>query len=114
VVAVVVERVAIQDLQDAYVLCRALGHAWDDNPTAQVDSQLYRASRGVLTLRCTRCTTERFDYINQMFEVATRYYRYPDHYKSIPGEGTRPNLRAELLRRSLLIRSARRRNGKRA
>lgn len=106
------ELVDIQDLQDAYVICRAIGHAWDDNPTAQVDSDLYRASRGVLALRCTRCTTERFDYVNQLFEVATRYYRYPDQYRSIPGQGSRPNLRGELLRRSLLIRSARR-NGKR-
>lgn len=103
------EMVSINDLKDEYVLCRTLGHSWDDNPTALVDSQLYRASRGVLALRCTRCTTERFDYINQSFEIGTRYYRYPPLYKSIPGEGTRPNLRGEMLKRSLLIRSARRR-----
>jgi hypothetical protein len=107
------EHVDIQDLNDNYLLCRALGHSWEDDPTAQVDSDLYRASRGVIAIHCTRCQTQRFDYINHLFEVANRYYRYPDHYRSIPGQGTRPNLRGEMLRRSLLIRSARqRRNGK--
>lgn len=106
------ELVAISDLRDAFVLCRTLGHAWDDNPGAEVDSALFRSSRGALALRCSRCATERFDYLNASLEVWQRYYRYPPHYTAIPGEGTRPNLRAELLRRSLLIRGHRSRNGK--
>jgi hypothetical protein len=107
-----VERVAITDLEDIYVLCRAIGHAWEDNPHAEVDSEMFRASRGAIALRCTRCTTERFDYIANDMTVFQRYYRYPRRYQSIPGEGTRPNLRGELLRRSILIRTAkRRRNG---
>ena len=97
--------VDIQELNDQYVLCRTLGHAWDDNPTAELDSRLYRTSKAALALRCVRCRTERFDYIDQDMLVSYRYYRYPPRYKSIPGQGTRPNLRAELLRRSLLIRT---------
>lgn len=107
-----VDRVDIRDLEDAYVICRTLGHAWDDNPNGEVQSDLFRASRGAITLRCTRCTTERFDYIAQDMTVFQRYYRYPSHYNTIRGQGTRPNLRGELFRRSLLIRGAKkRRNG---
>lgn len=98
------EKQRIEDLRDEFVLCRAIGHAWEDNPTAEVDSQWFRRSAGVLTLRCARCTTERFDYIGLNMKVFQRYYRYPDHYTTIPGEGSRPNLRGEMIRRSLLIR----------
>jgi hypothetical protein len=102
----------IRDLEDAFVVCRTLGHAWDDNPNGEVQSELFRASRGALILRCARCGAERFDYIANDMTVFQRYYRYPARYKSIPGQGSRPNLRSELLRRSLLIRAAkRRRNG---
>jgi len=107
------ERVSIQELRDEFVVCRGVGHSWDDNPTADVDSELFRTASGALALRCVRCGTERFDYIGNDMTVFRRYYRYPELYRSIPGEGSRPNLRAEMLRRSLLIRSARRRrNGK--
>jgi hypothetical protein len=100
----------IHDLQDEFVVCRALGHSWDDNPGAVVDSELFKAAQGVLALRCVRCTTERFDYIAKDMTVWQRYYRYPAKYTTIPGQGTRPNLRAELFKRSLLVR---RHNGKR-
>ena len=94
----------VADLTDAYVICRTLGHSWDDNPTAAVDSDLFRAAHAMLALRCTRCATERFDYIDRAMAVFKRYYRYPARYKTIPGQGTRPNLRAELVSRSLLVR----------
>jgi hypothetical protein len=94
----------ISELRDEYVVCRAIGHSWDDNPTAEVDGPLFRAATGCLALRCVRCTTERFDYIDSEMQVFQRYYRYPPQYQSIPGQETRPNLRGELLRRSVLIR----------
>jgi hypothetical protein len=94
----------ITELRDEIVICRTIGHSWDDNPGGQIDGPLARTSAGVLLLRCTRCTTERFDYINVQMLVFQRYYRYVDGYRSIPGQGTRPNLRGELLRRSVLIR----------
>jgi hypothetical protein len=37
--------------------------------------------------------------------VFHRYYRYPRLYNTIVGQGSRPNLRGELIRRSLLIRT---------
>jgi hypothetical protein len=104
------EQMEIHELTDKFLTCRALGHAWDDNPTAEVDGTLFKSSHGALALRCTRCRTERFDYLDNTMQVFQRYYRYPKRYTTIPGY-TRPDVRAEMLSRSLLIRA--RRNGKR-
>jgi hypothetical protein len=101
------EFMAITDLQDEYVVCRTVGHAWDDNPGAQLNGDMWKAATAGMALRCTRCFTERFDYIGKDMKVFGRYYRYPEHYTTIPGEGTRPNLRGEMFRRSLLIRRKR-------
>lgn len=104
------ELLEIHELTDKYLTCRMLGHAWDDYPNGEVDSDLFRKSRAVATLRCTRCRTERYDYLDKTLQVAYRYYKYPPRYTTIPGY-TRPDVRAEMLHRSLLLRS--RRNGKR-
>ena len=98
-----IERVDITELQDEYVICRTLGHSWDDFPNGEVDSVMFKQSRGVLCLRCTRCFAERYDYINVSMEVFHRYYRYPQRYNTIVGQGKRPNLRGEMFRRSLLV-----------
>lgn len=97
-------RVEISELRDEYVICRTIGHSWDDNISGDVDGPLARSAAAVLALRCVRCNSERFDYIDSEMSVFQRYYRYPPQYASIPGQGTRPNLRGELLRRSVLIR----------
>jgi hypothetical protein len=97
----------ISELRDEFLLCRTLGHAWDDNPTAEVDSQLFKASQGCLALRCTRCATERFDYLDNSMGVFTRYYRYPQGYEGVKRgeeEGLAPQFRAEMFSRSILIR----------
>lgn len=95
------------ELSDEFLVCRTLGHAWDDNPHAEVDSELFKASRGVLALRCTRCYTERFDYLDAQMGVFQRYYRYPDRYRGLSGDDRlAPSLRAEMFGRSLLIRKA--------
>lgn len=100
------ELMSISDLRDEYVLCRALGHSWDEYPGAEFSPSMWRASiGGALALRCTRCTAVRFDYIGADMKVFHRHYQYPEHYTTIPGEGTRPNLRGEMLKRSLLIRT---------
>lgn len=103
------EYVEITELQDRYLLCRSLGHAWDDYPNGEVDSQLFKSSTGAMVLRCTRCRTERYDYLDKQLQVSNRYYKYPARYTTIPGY-KRPDLRAEMLSRSLLIR---RRNSRR-
>jgi len=108
-----IERTDIANLLDEYVVCRTLGHSWDDNPGAEIASDWQDYSVAVFALRCTRCTTERYDYIGKGLDVAYRRYIYPSHYTSIPGEGTRPNLRGEMISRSLLVHAYANRNGKR-
>ena len=98
------EPVQIEELLDQYVLCRTLGHNWDENPNPEWNMDMWAASFGAAALRCIRCNTHRYDYIDAEFRVFTRRYAYPPRYKTIPGMGTRPNLRAELIRRGLLIR----------
>jgi hypothetical protein len=105
------ERITIEQLQDEYVVCRTIGHSWDDNPSAKVDSDLFKSSTGCLVLRCVRCTTERFDYLNADMRVFQRYYRYPQHYTTVTGI-KKPDFRQEMWKRSLLLRKPRRRNGK--
>ena len=95
--------VQIEDLLDNYVMCRALGHSWDEHPTPQFNDAFFQLSYGAAALRCVRCTTQRTDYIDVEMRVWRRAYVYPPRYKTIPGMGTRPNLRAELVRRGLLI-----------
>lgn len=99
------ERVSITELRDEFVICRTLGHSWDEHPGAEFSELELRVAAGALALRCTRCTTVRLDYIAKDMTVYYRKYTYPDQYTSIPGEGTRPNLRGEMFRRSLLIRT---------
>lgn len=108
-----VERVEITELSDNYLRCRAWGHAWDDHPTGVVNSELYRLSFAIEVLRCTRCAMERFYYLNADMKPFQRYYRKPPRYDTIVGQGKRPNVRNEMLKRSLLLRAAKRtRNGK--
>jgi hypothetical protein len=99
-----IERVRPDELADQFVLCRTLGHAWDELPNAEFSAALWRTSAGALALRCARCYTERFDYIGKDMAVASRRYVYPKGYQGVEGEGRgRPNLRGELFRRSLLV-----------
>ena len=97
------DRVQLDELKDEYVICRTLGHAWEENPHGEVSDDYFNASQGYLSLRCTRCTAERIDYIGNDMAVWSRRYKYPPMYTTIQGEGTRPNLRGEMFRRSLLI-----------
>lgn len=96
--------VQIEELQDSYVYCRTLGHSWDEHPNPEFNMELFVVSYGAAALRCIRCGTMRYDYINAEMAVFTRRYIYPPRYRTIPGMGTRPNLRAEMIRRGLLIR----------
>jgi hypothetical protein len=94
--------VSIAELQDEYVKCRTIGHAWDDHPGAEFSPARWRAATGAMGLRCTRCKTVRLDYIAKDMSVE-HDYDYPPGYHLAPGVGRRPNLRAELFRRSLLV-----------
>ena len=95
---------SLAELLDSFVICRTVGHSWDDNPHAEINSMW----SWVMALRCTRCTCERFDALNNLGEVVSRSYRYPDGYRitaNRQGERTtRVGLRTELMRRRILAR----------
>jgi hypothetical protein len=99
--------VDVSDLTNEFLLCRALGHSWDDNPGVEIPkTPLSTASAGILALRCIRCHTERWDFLNVSMEVFSRRYVYPATYRRLTAEQRgRPALRAEMLGRSLLIRN---------
>lgn len=55
-----------------YVLCRTIGHAWDEIPADRPDEWW---------LRCVRCSTERHDAVSwNSGELTGRSYKYPDDY----------------------------------
>lgn len=62
-----------------YVECKTLGHAWEEfNPR---DGSGLNGWDSRLTLRCTRCTSTRFDFIDYMGELGDRKYWRPDDYR---------------------------------
>ena len=99
-----IERVDISDLSDAFLKCRARGHDWDDFPDGTVDSVLFRMAYAVEVVRCTRCTSERYFYLDADMIPFGKYYRKPKGYDTIVGQGKRPNVRFEMLSRGLLLR----------
>lgn len=95
---------SIVDLYDDFLVCRTIGHSWDDNPGASFVTIFNWA----LPLRCTRCSSERIDYLNLAGEVMSRRYIYPDGYKVA---GTRQGdrvgrlqARQEMMRRRIIAR----------
>ncbi len=99
----------------SFVRCRAYGHSWDEFDPAygheeRLPTPRQTGSSWRLTLRCTRCTTRRYDFLDDLGEVVSRSYIYPEGYK------TARTLRAEwrLELRSLVIGEDRkvRKNGK--
>ena len=88
----VLDRVTGEDLSNAVVRCRTYGHAWDEyNPTHLGPPEWgWR-----LSLRCTRCTAERHDIIDNIGNLSTRQYVYPEGYDLATGESrmTRPEYR---------------------
>lgn len=87
-------------MSDSFDMCRTVGHAWDKIPvTAKV-----RPIGGIwFVVRCTRCTSERWDVVDGMADVVSRRYRYAEGYLRSKGTGrlTRNQARAQLLGRQL-------------
>jgi hypothetical protein len=93
------ELIEVEDLTNEFVICRTIGHSWDENPNAEVDTMF--PTEFLFALRCVRCTTERFDFSNVTGQLIQRYYRYPEKYHTV--KTTREVFRAEMLSRSLLV-----------
>lgn len=75
--------------------CRIYGHAWDE---------FYPDDLGIpmwgwrLSLRCTRCATERHDIIDRYGRLGQRRYLYPDGYRIAADETpSRDELRQTML-----------------
>lgn len=76
----------LDNLQDEYVRCRKLGHAWEEIGWQKMGAR--RVHHG-LVIRCTRCATERFDIYDTVGWLDDRRYRYPEGYKK-PIDTERP------------------------
>jgi len=76
----------------SYQMCRTVGHAWDPfYPVTDKPAMGWR-----LSLRCTRCTSERHDLISPTTgDVLQRLYAWPDDYRLPKGDPrpTRQELR---------------------
>lgn len=73
---------AASELDDDYLLCRDLGHAWKHQGFSRIEGGLI-ARR----LRCRSCKTIRIDRITSIGTVYGRTYVYPDGYQ-LKGFGT--------------------------
>lgn len=80
-----------------YLKCRNWRHAWEDFLPGVGDRKPAPYGRG-MSLRCTRCTTERHDCYDSRGELASRSYVYPKDYQLSADE--RPSI--ETLRLALV------------
>jgi hypothetical protein len=65
-------------IDKAMLRCRIYGHAWDEFYPDDLGVPLYGWR---LSLRCTRCTTERHDVIDHIGQVGQRRYIYAPDYQ---------------------------------
>lgn len=75
----------VQDLEDDFLLCRDLGHAWKLQGYSRLEG-----GRGLIArrLKCRVCKTKRVDRITRTYgTVYGRSYEHPEGY-SIKGFGT--------------------------
>jgi hypothetical protein len=108
---------AITKLKEQFLVCRTIGHAWEQTfvgPASRADAELATRARhhpwspdGARVLRCKRCRTERVDLCligygrrEYHFQLASRYYRYPDDYKVEGAQGHKDWLHEEIFRRA--------------
>lgn len=102
----------LQDVADNFFTCRLLwSHAWEKNPSPQnIDGEIAKYCYAMMCLRCVRCGRERYDYLGATGDLIGRYYKNPNGYPKLRRYAA-DTLRAETIRRSLLIQ---RRRGRKA
>jgi hypothetical protein len=90
-------------LNDEYIQCRALLHAWDEIPyDGQAPHRWRTATRSttILEFRCERCSTLRYDvWSNVTGDLVERAYRIPAEYGLPKGHGKKVLVRKEYLNR---------------
>jgi hypothetical protein len=88
-----------EDLRDAFLLCRTIGHGWDEVVRNDLEKPEYGWR---FSLRCTRCLCERHDVIdprNGDLVPNGRRYFHPDGYE-LDEKVTRSEFRQEWARRN--------------
>lgn len=84
-------------LDQSMLRCRIYGHAWDEFYPDDLGTPLYGWR---LSLRCTRCTTERHDVIDSIGQISMRRYIYVEGYRNESDEKpTREDLRLAMFER---------------
>lgn len=68
----------IEEMPDAHLLCRDIGHRWKPTHVTR-DGSLYKRR-----MQCTRCKTYRVDRVLPTGDVAARSYQYADGYQLPP------------------------------
>lgn len=63
---------------EEYLKCRDLGHIWDESPFLRAKRKVSVFER---LLRCTRCGTEKIEWLTWEGRVTSRHYNYPDGYR---------------------------------
>lgn len=82
----------------SFVPCKTYGHSWDEANIKDAPDLNGWSSR--ISLRCTRCTTLRFDMLDAAGELGARRYIYPDDYADVKDmKPTRAELRLIIVRR---------------
>lgn len=88
-----------QDLSDAFLLCRDIGHTWHAVTASLTTEHTYTR-----VMQCPRCTTQRHQDLSLYGAILSSRYEYPDGYVAAPGmgrltSGQRDHLRLESLHR---------------
>lgn len=84
----------LDELEEAFLRCRAYGHSWDEYSPNDRRSIF----RDEVHLRCVRCHTERHDAESLTGDIIARQYEYPIGYK-LAGMVPRSEFRLALRRR---------------
>lgn len=94
---------AIAGLNDEYVECRTLLHAWEEIPYDGNAPHRWRVatrSTTILAFRCLRCSTLRYDvWSNVTGDLIERTYHTPTGYALPKGHGRKVLVRKEYLNR---------------
>lgn len=94
------ERSTIRQLDDDFLDCRDIGHAWAEASEDEIKEGGWKAPFGWLRLfQCTSCQTIRLDVINAKGEIGHRRYIYPSGYQLVKHTPAKAPFRVELARR---------------
>jgi hypothetical protein len=99
-------QVDISELSDDLLMCksRVFTHSWDRNPAMDLpNSPRVEMAASIITARCTRCSREKFIYLDKKGNrMGTPYYRDPVNYPRVHRFSDQQFMQL-LLTRSLMV-----------